>query len=81
MPFLLTGCFKTIPVKQSFPDVPEELKVACPDLKSVADNETQLSKIIDTVVENYAQYEQCRNKVDAWIEWHKLQKQINESVK
>lgn len=81
LPLFLTGCFKTIPVKMSFPDVPPELKVACPDLKAVPDNETQLSKVIEVVLQNYAQYEQCRNKVDAWIEWHKLQKQINESVK
>jgi hypothetical protein len=81
---LLTGCSifqKPIPVKMSFPDAPEEMKIACPDLKSVPENETKLSVIVDTVVQNYGQYEQCRNKVDAWIEWHKLQKQINESVK
>lgn len=81
LPLFLTGCFKSIPVKMSFPDVPSELKVACPDLKAVPDNETQLSKVIEVVLQNYAQYEQCRNKVDAWIEWHKLQKEINESVK
>lgn len=80
MPFLLTACL-TVPVKQSFPDVPSELRIACPDLKSVPDNETQLSKVIDVVLQNYAQYEQCRVKVDAWIEWHKQQKEISESVK
>ena len=33
---LLTSCAVThVPVKRTFPDVPEELKQACPDLKMV----------------------------------------------
>lgn len=83
-PILLSGCAlfsKPIPVKLPFPDAPTELKTSCPNLKSVEENETHLSNIIGTVVDNYAQYEQCRNKVDAWIEWHKLQKEIADKVK
>ena len=41
--FLLTGCLKSIPVKMSFPDVPAELKQACPDLKQTDEKETKLS--------------------------------------
>lgn len=81
---LLSGCAlfsKPIPVKLSFPDAPEEMKVACPDLKAIPENETKLSNIIDTVIENYKQYEKCSGKVNHWIEWHKQQKEISDKVK
>jgi hypothetical protein len=79
--FLLTGCLKSIPVKMDFPDVPAELKQSCPDLKQIEEKETKLSKVIEVVTDNYAQYHECKLKVDAWIEWHKQQKQISDSIK
>lgn len=78
--FLLTGCLATVPVKRNFPDVPQELMSACPDLKQVEKTE-QLSKVISVVTENYTQYHECKLKVDLWAEWYKTQKQIFESVK
>ena len=78
---LLTGCLKSIPVKMDFPSVPEEMQQACPDLKQTKENETKLSKVIEVVVENYTQYHECKLKIDAWIEWHKQQKQISDSIK
>jgi len=78
---LLTGCLKSVPVKMDFPSVPEEMKQACPDLKQTQENETKLSKVIEVVVENYTQYHECKLKIDAWIEWHKQQKQISDSIK
>jgi hypothetical protein len=75
---LFTGC--STPVKRSFPDVPKELKIACPDL-IVQQQTTKLSEVISVVVGNYGQYQECQIKVDTWIEWHKQQKQIFESVK
>lgn len=80
LPFLLTGCLKTAPVKMDFPNVPEELKVACPDLAIVKDN-PELSEVLEVVTANYGKYHECKNKVDAWNEWYKSQKQIYESVK
>lgn len=80
LPLFLTGCFKSIPVKMSFPDAPAEMKVACPELKEVKDN-AEMSDILQVVTANYATYHECKNKVNAWIEWHKLQKQISDSVK
>jgi N-dimethylarginine dimethylaminohydrolase len=77
----LTGCLKSIPVKMDFPSVPEEMQQACPDLKQTQENETKLSKVIEVVVENYTQYHECKLKIDAWIEWHKQQKQISDSIK
>jgi len=80
MPLLLTGCFKSIPVKMNFPDAPAEMKVACLELKKVKEN-AEMSDILEVVTINYATYHECKNKVDAWIEWHKQQKQISDSIK
>lgn len=79
LPFLLAGCLAT-PVKRNFPEVPEELKVACPDLQKVKDD-AKLSDVVSTVSSNYGQYHECRIKADAWVEWYKSQKQIFDSVK
>lgn len=79
LPFLLAGCLAT-PVKRNFPEVPEELKVVCPDLQKVKDD-AKLSDVVSTVSTNYTQYHECRAKVDAWNDWYKGQKEIFDSVK
>lgn len=79
LPFLLAGCLAT-PVKRNFPEVPEELKVVCPDLQKVK-QDAKLSDVISTVSTNYTQYHECRAKVDAWNEWYKTQKEVFDSVK
>lgn len=79
--FLMTACSTTVPVKRTFPDVPEELRVACPDLKEVAEGTTELSEVLKVVVDNYAQYKECQIKVDLWTDWYKQQREIFESVK
>ena len=76
----LTACVNT-PVARHFPEVPADLLVACPDLKLVEPNTTKLSEVVGIVAENYGQYNECRIKVDGWIEWYKTQKTIFESVK
>ena len=68
-------------VKRNFPDVPEDLKVACPDLREIDPNTTKLSEVVSVVSSNYGQYHECRIKTDAWIEWYNSQKQIFDSVK
>ena len=79
--FLLFGCLiGTAPVKRNFPEVPQELMETCPDLKTVPDTE-KLSDVLKVVTDNYAQYQECRIKVDTWIEWYKTQKSIFDSVK
>ena len=80
LPLLLSACL-TVPVARKFPDVPPELKQACPDLLLIDTNTTKLSDVIGTVSSNYSQYHECRVKVDAWIEWYSKQKEIFESVK
>jgi hypothetical protein len=77
---LLSGCLTSVPVKRNFPEVPADLKVACPDLKETPDT-TKLSEVIGVVVDNYSQYHECRVKVDSWIEWYNTQKDIFDSVK
>lgn len=79
-PLLLTGCLlkDPVPVKQVWPDVPKELLEACPDLKQVNPNTTKLSEIISVVSDNYAQYYDCKAKVDDWITWYQGQKKIYE---
>lgn len=77
---LLAACSTTTPVKRNFPEVPAELKEACPDLKQTQPTD-KLSDVLKVVVENYGQYHECRTKVDAWNEWYNSQKQIFDSVK
>lgn len=80
--FLLAGCLSTTaPVKRNFPDVPQELMKACPDLKKVDKGTESLSKVLSVVTENYAQYHECRLKVDTWMEWYNAQKKIFDEVK
>lgn len=70
---LLTGCLATAP---KFPDIPPELKTPCPELQEATKDTKELSKLLDVVVVNYSTYYECRVKVDAWLEWHKTQKEI-----
>ena len=77
---LLTGCLTT-PVKRNFPEIPDDLKTACPELKTVDEGTTKLSEVLKVVTANYGQYQECQIKVDSWIEWYKTQKQIFDSVK
>jgi hypothetical protein len=77
---LLVACSTTTPVKRNFPDVPEELKVACPDL-ILHESTTKLSEVVSGVVKNYGQYQECQIKAETWLDWYNKQKQIFESVK
>ncbi len=79
---LITGCASTpVPVKRTFPAVPQELTELCPDLKTVPPETTKLSDVMTVVVDNYALYYQCGDKVELWNEWYRQQREIFESVK
>jgi hypothetical protein len=80
LPLLLAGCLTT-PVAETFPEVPAELLVACPDLKLVDPATTKLSEVIGVVAGNYGQYQECQIKVDTWIDWYTHQKKIFNSIK
>ena len=78
---MLTGCLETVPVKMSFPQVPEDLVQACPDLQTLDPDTKKLSEVVVVVSKNYGQYQECQVKVDAWIQWYNTQKKIFEEVK
>lgn len=80
MPLLLAGCLAT-PVKRTFPEVPQDLLIACPDLREVDTSTTKLSDVVSVVSENYGTYQECKIKVDTWTEWYNQQKEIFNSVK
>jgi hypothetical protein len=80
VPFLLSACLAT-PVKRTFPDIPEDLKTACPDLAQMDLNTNKLSEVVKTVTVNYSTYHECKIRVDAWMEWYKTQKSIFEEVR
>jgi hypothetical protein len=80
VPLLLTACLAT-PVKRTFPDIPSDLKSACPDLAQMDPNTNKLSEVVKTVTVNYTTYHECKIRVDAWIEWYSTQKIIFEEVK
>lgn len=77
---LLSGCSTTVPVAQKFPQVPEVLQQPCKPLREVA-QDTSLSQLTKTIVENYTEYHQCSNTVDAWKEWYAQQKRLFEELK
>lgn len=76
--FFLSGCGVVVP---KFPSYPEEIGVPCPELVLVDEKEEKLSEVLKVVTKNYGQYHECRAKVQAWIDWHKEQKQIFEDIK
>ena len=76
--FLLSGCLSTAP---KFPDIPPELQKSCPELQEATKDTKELSKLLDVVVVNYGTYYECRVKVDAWLQWHKEQKEIFDNAK
>ena len=78
---LLTGCSTLVPVKQSFPELPSELAVECPNLKQLPPETTKLTDVVSTVSENYGTYYECQARKEAWVEWYKAQKQIYDGVK
>ena len=78
---LLTGCATSVPVIPKWPEVPKELLVACPDLKTVDPANDKLSAIVDTVADNYQEYYKCKDNNDSWIMWYKGQQEIWKTLK
>jgi hypothetical protein len=77
--FILTGCSTAVPVTAKFPEVPEILTTKCPPLKQLKDD-SKLSEISKTVVENYTSYYECAVIVEHWNEWYQIQKNIYEKA-
>ena len=72
----LTGCLSVAP---KFPDLPPEIAQTCPELRE-AEKSPDMSNLLDTVVQNYGTYYECRVKIDAFIEWHKSQKKVYDNA-
>jgi hypothetical protein len=78
----LVGCAsQPVPVVSPFPSIPDDLKIACPDLKTVDEKTQKLSDIVDTVSDNYKTYYDCKARVDDWNEWYATQKNIHDKIK
>lgn len=77
---ILTGC-STVPILQSFPDIPPALKKSCADLEIVPGGTDKLSEVLTVVSENYARYHECSALNQAWQQWYSEQRKIFESVK
>ena len=75
-----SGC-STAPVTAKWPDVPKELLVACPDLKTIDPTNDKLSTVLDTVADNYKEYYGCKDKADDWATWYKGQQKLWETLK
>jgi hypothetical protein len=79
---ILSGCAaQKTAVLTSFPDVPQDLLTACPDLKTVDTATEKLSEVLPIIVDNYSTYYECKVKVDTWVEWYNKQKEIQDSIK
>jgi len=77
----LTGCATSIPVKMSFPQIPEALSKPCDRLLPLEPGKKQLTDLLENTVDNYAKAKECYAKDQAWQEWYATQKQIFEEVK
>ena len=77
---LLTGCSTTVPVVAKFPEVPKVLLTKCPNLQEL-NTDAKLSDVAKTITINYSSYYECAVKMDAWIEWYRVQKIIYEGIK
>ena len=76
----LAGCSTTVPVVMKFPDAPVILQEQCEDLIKLKDD-AKLSDVATVVVQNYTLHHECAVKVEGWMEWHKEQKKLFESLK
>ena len=77
---LLQACSTAIPLTAKFPEPPGQLAAeSCPALQKLS-NATKLSEVAKTVTVNYTTYYECAVKLDTWIEWYQIQKNIFEKV-
>jgi len=79
--FFLFGCSHTVPVKQSFPNVPEIMLVKCEELKKLEKSSNSLSEVVKSVVHNYTLYHECAIKNEMWIEWYEKNKLVFNQIK
>lgn len=77
----LFGCSTAVPITAKFPYAPEELLQPVPKLIPLAEDKRELSDLLSNVNRNYGSYYITREKLLAWQEWYKSQKQIFDDIK
>lgn len=78
---LMQGCATTIPVsQQEFPEPPTELTLT-PNLIPLNSKTTKMSDLLDNANSNYGMYYESKAKLEAWINWYIMQKEIHNSIK
>jgi hypothetical protein len=75
-----TACSTTVPVKRTFPEVPEQLMAPCEALTAIGKPEVTLSELMTTVTKNYTRYHSCAEAASAWQQWYQEQRTIFNSV-
>lgn len=78
---VLVGCSTTVPVKRTFPEVPEALLKECSALNTINKPEVKLSELMDTVAKNYGKYHECAAVNEAWQDWYREQKKVFDEIK
>ena len=76
----LSACSTVVPVKQKFPDLPEELSQTCKPLQTIEGTTTTLSNLMEVVAKNYATRHESAAQLEAILEWYNKQKKIFEEV-
>lgn len=76
----LTGCSTPVPVKQSWPVAPTVLMDKCPPLKQIQNDKAGLKELLLTVIDNYAVYYKCADRVHSWQDWYTQQQKIFQEV-
>lgn len=71
---MISGCSTIVPVKQKFPDVPDNFLKSCVELLKIESADPLLSEVIKSVTQNYTLYHECSLKNTAWIDWYNEQK-------
>lgn len=74
--FVLSGCSTTVPVKQAWPELPEEFPKECRELKLLEGDKVTLSKLMETVAANYGIYHECALHYKSAVEWYNKQRNI-----
>jgi hypothetical protein len=77
---MFAGCAVVpTPVAPTFPDPPEAVwaREACPALKQL-NEDAKLSDISNVIKDNYQTYYECAVKLDQWLKWYPVQREIFE---
>jgi hypothetical protein len=78
---LLSGCAtKLAPVSMTWPAAPEELFAPVDELTPLAEDKKTLADMIQNANENYSKYYLLKDRYQAWQDWYKSQKKINEDA-